>query len=95
MILSIFLFLNVGGPELVVIAIAFLLLFGPEKLPEVARTMGKYVREFKSAMNEVQTEITQAIREPPVEIKKPEDSIPKNTIETKPEPEQAKEEVKS
>jgi sec-independent protein translocase protein TatA len=91
MISSIFLFLNIGGPELFVIAIAVLLLFGPEKLPGIARTMGKFVREFKNAMNGVQDEITQAMKEPVEEIKKPIDSIHQDIKDIKTEPEKPKE----
>jgi sec-independent protein translocase protein TatA len=94
MLVSILLFLNIGGPELFVIAIAFLILFGPEKMPEIARTMGKYVREFRNAMNGVQDEIKQAMKEPLEEIKRPPDSIPQNPTETKPEPEKEKIEEK-
>lgn len=92
MILSILLFLNIGGPELFVIAIAVLLLFGPDKLPGIARTMGKFVREFKNAMNGVQDEITQAMKEPMEEMKKPIDSIHQDIKEIKADPEKTKEE---
>ena len=93
MILSILLFLNVGGPELFVIALAVLLLFGPEKLPGIARTMGKFVREFKSAMNGVQDEITQAMKEPIEEMKKPIDSIHQDIKEIKTEATETKTET--
>lgn len=38
-----------GGPELIVIAIVVLLLFGGKKIPELMRGLGKGVKEFKSA----------------------------------------------
>jgi len=42
---------NIGFPELVVILAIVLLLFGAGRLPDVARSMGKAIREFKSAVS--------------------------------------------
>ena len=41
---------DIGTQELIIIFIVALLVFGPKKLPELARTLGKGVRELKSAM---------------------------------------------
>jgi TatA/E family protein of Tat protein translocase len=56
---------DVGGGELLLIVLAILLLFGPQKLPEVAQTIGKGMRkvkqaqaQFQSQLNEIQNEIT-------------------------------------
>lgn len=38
---------GIGGSELIIIAFVVLLLFGPDKLPEMARTIGRFMREFK------------------------------------------------
>ncbi len=38
---------GIGGSELIIIAFVVLLLFGPDKLPEMARTIGRFTREFK------------------------------------------------
>ena len=43
---------NLGFPELVVILIIILLLFGASKLPEIARALGRSVQEFKKGMKE-------------------------------------------
>lgn len=43
---------NVGFPELVVILIIVLLVFGAARLPEIARSLGKAINEFKKAMKE-------------------------------------------
>ena len=40
---------SLGGPEMMVIFVVVLLLFGGKKLPEFARGMGKSIREFKKA----------------------------------------------
>ena len=50
-------FLNMGGGEIVLIMIAILLLFGGKKLPELARGLGKGIREFKDASEGVKREI--------------------------------------
>lgn len=51
------LFLNIGTPEMIVILFAVLLLFGGKKLPELARGLGKGLREFKEASEDVKREI--------------------------------------
>jgi len=44
---------NIGFPELVVIFVIALLVFGPRKLPELGKTLGKGLAEFKRASNEL------------------------------------------
>jgi len=48
---------SLGGPEIFVIIFAILLLFGAKKIPELARGMGKGIREFKDATKEIKDEI--------------------------------------
>lgn len=50
-------FLNMGGGEIMVILLAVLLLFGGKKLPELARGLGKGIRDFKDASEGVKREI--------------------------------------
>jgi sec-independent protein translocase protein TatA len=52
---------GLGTPELLVIFLAILLLFGANKLPELARGMGKAMQEFKKAMRETQDELNREI----------------------------------
>ena len=54
---SIFLILNMGTPEIMLIMFAVLLLFGGKKIPELARGLGKGIREFKDASDGVKREI--------------------------------------
>ena len=56
---------GIGGPELMLIMFIVLLLFGANKLPELARGMGRAVREFKKATSSVETEMRRAMEEPP------------------------------
>lgn len=48
---------GLGGPELLVIFAILLLLFGGNKLPEVAQSMGQAMRSFKSEANKMQKEV--------------------------------------
>ncbi len=56
---------GIGGPELLMIMFIVLLLFGANKLPELAKGMGKAVREFKKATSNVEEEVRKAMEEPP------------------------------
>lgn len=47
-----------GTTELVLIFAAALVLFGPDKLPEIAQSLGKMMGDFKKAMREAQTELS-------------------------------------
>ena len=52
------LFLNfLGTGEFILIALVFLLLFGPDKIPGIARTMGKGIRKIKNASEDIKQEI--------------------------------------
>jgi sec-independent protein translocase protein TatA len=56
-------FMNLGTPELVLIFIVVLLLFGAKKLPELARGVGKSMGEFKKAREDFEREITRSEEE--------------------------------
>jgi sec-independent protein translocase protein TatA len=49
--------MNMGTPEIMMILFVVLLLFGGKKLPELARGLGKGIREFKDASDDVKREI--------------------------------------
>jgi sec-independent protein translocase protein TatA len=47
---------GIGLPEMAVIMVVALLIFGPKKLPEIGRSLGKTIRSFQEASNEFQNE---------------------------------------
>ena len=51
-----------GTPELLLIAVIALFIFGPRKLPELMRSLGKSVGEFKRASNELKNTLDEEIR---------------------------------
>ena len=51
--------MNLMGPDMMVILLIVLLLFGAKKLPELARGMGKAVKEFSAARDEIEKELSQ------------------------------------
>ena len=51
---------GIGFQEVLVIAILFLILFGPSKLPQMARDLGKFVNEARRSMEEFKSEIVAA-----------------------------------
>jgi len=73
------LFLNVGGSEVMVIALFVLMFFGSKQIPELMRGLGKGMREMKDAMNGIEREVRDAVN-----VKVPEDSIPKDNLAEKP-----------
>ena len=52
--------MNLMGPDMMVILLSVLLLFGAKKLPELARGMGRAVKEFGAARDEVERELSQS-----------------------------------
>jgi sec-independent protein translocase protein TatA len=66
----VFLLFNVGPWELVLILFIALVIFGPGKLPEVAKGMGKAVKEFKQASTGIQKQLEEAVttEEPAIQI---------------------------
>jgi sec-independent protein translocase protein TatA len=53
---------SIGMPELVIILVIALIIFGPRKLPELGRSLGKSIGEFKKASNELRNTLEEEIR---------------------------------
>jgi len=74
-------FLNMGGSEIVLILVVVLLLFGGKKLPELARGLGKGIREFKDASDGVKREIHRNINAMDLDKEMEEETVNNNTSE--------------
>ena len=53
---------SIGMPELIIILTIALIIFGPRKLPELGRSLGKSLGEFKRASNELRNTLDEEIR---------------------------------
>ena len=53
---------SIGMPEMVIILVIALIVFGPRKLPELGRSLGKSINEFKKASNELRSTLEEEIR---------------------------------
>ena len=53
---------NIGLPELLIILAIALLIFGPKKLPEVGRSIGRALREFRKTSDEIKEKIEEEIQ---------------------------------
>jgi sec-independent protein translocase protein TatA len=60
---TIFLFSMPGGGELILIIVVVLLMFGGKKIPELMRGVGRGMREFNDAKNNVKSEIEEGMKE--------------------------------
>jgi len=54
---------NIGWTEFIVILAIALIFFGPRRLPGIAQSLGKSLREFQKALNEVKSEIVQGAKD--------------------------------
>lgn len=61
---------GLGGQELILILLIILLLFGAQKLPELAKGLGKGIKEFKKAQSEIEEEFNKVVDEPSKKEKK-------------------------
>ncbi|MBE6471406.1 MAG: twin-arginine translocase TatA/TatE family subunit [Coriobacteriaceae bacterium] len=64
-------FLGIGGNELLIILIFAFLIFGPDKLPDIARTIGRAIAKFRDAQNEVNEVIRQEVYDPATDAENP------------------------
>lgn len=59
----IILLFSLGGPEVIVILFAILLLFGGKKIPELMKGLGKGIKEFNNARSTIESELKEGMRE--------------------------------
>ena len=82
---------NIGTGEIALIAVVALLLLGPTRLPELARGIGKFMREFRRQTDEVRGVVERefykmdtelSIKEPPLNVLPANDAVPTNPYPT-------------
>lgn len=54
---------NLGVPEMVLILVVALLIFGPGKLPDAGKSLGKTIREFRASSRETFGDVTDTVKE--------------------------------
>jgi sec-independent protein translocase protein TatA len=54
-------FSSIGPTEIIVILIVALIVFGPKRLPEIGRSIGRSIREFRRASSEIREELEQGL----------------------------------
>ncbi|MEY2521026.1 MAG: sec-independent protein translocase protein TatA [Verrucomicrobiota bacterium] len=75
-------FMNVGGPDLIIILLIILVLFGAKKLPDLARGMGQAIKEFQKAKDEFSDELHSAGKDAKTDVRTPAATVPR--IENQP-----------
>ena len=70
---------GIGLPELIVILVLALLIFGPRKLPELGQTVGKWISEFRRAAQDLSEDFRESLEReiPDKDISSPEETQPK------------------
>ena len=76
---SIFAILDIGSTEILVIMLVVLLLFGSKRMPDLARSFGKTLREFKKATSGLEAELKRAMEETAAPPPKPTPRPPAGT----------------
>ena len=56
-------FLFIGGPEIFIIVLIVVMVFGADKIPEIARGLGKGIRQVKEATNDIKKEINDSAKD--------------------------------
>jgi sec-independent protein translocase protein TatA len=54
---------GIGGWEVFLILVVFLILFGAKKIPELAKGLGRGIREFKDATKDIKSELEEGVRD--------------------------------
>jgi Tat protein translocase TatB subunit len=74
-------FLGIGPGELLLILIVALIVFGPRRLPEIGRNLGKMIREFREASEEITGQFRQEIEAASDELQDTSEAITGKTVE--------------
>lgn len=76
--------MELGFSEILVIALVIVVLFGPDKIPQIARELGQGVRKMRGAMEDIKTEIMKGDDNPVAEIKKEIDKVKQSVSDINP-----------
>src|SRR3954471_2741310 len=77
---------SIGMPEMIVIGVIALLIFGPRKLPELGKSLGKSIAEFKRASNELKNTLEEEIRSEEIQAARKSAEVPPSASITAPAP---------
>lgn len=77
---------SIGMPELIIILVLALIIFGPRKLPELGRSLGKSIGEFRRASNELRSTLEEEIRVEEQKTAAPKSAPPADPYYTPPPP---------
>ena len=77
---------NLGFPEIMIILVIVLLLFGAKRIPEIAGSMGKGIKEFKKNINEATRDIDTSPPRSENRLNEPDIDVRRETEEKRPEP---------
>jgi sec-independent protein translocase protein TatA len=78
-------FFGIGLPETIAIAVVVLLVFGPKKLPEIGKSLGKAIKGFQEASNDFQSEFKKEVEAIETAVKTPSQLESSEAIESKSE----------
>jgi sec-independent protein translocase protein TatA len=73
---------NINGPEILLISLIVLLLFGAKRLPELFKSFGKSIKEFKKATSEIEGDIRNAMDSEETTAPKPRTEVKKDETTT-------------
>ncbi len=82
---------GIGFQEMLIILVVVLIFFGPKRLPDLAKSLGKGIAEFKKASDEVRKGIDEAVREAETDETGPDPPPPGDTPPSDPSPSAASE----
>ncbi len=80
-------FSHIGMPEILIILVVVLLLFGAKRLPEIGSSMGKGIREFKKSINDLNRSVTEIEHEDRADLPRERPAAtPQREDDARPEP---------